>query len=134
MSDTTVTIDPPLPNSPEARTPTGELKDQAQSTTSTPMEEKPLEEPKAGETLPPKKEESPTGAPEAYANFTLPEGVKLEPESFKSATDLFKAQGLSQTQAQALVDFHVAQLKSASDASTTAMNDMRADWQAKTKA
>ncbi len=131
MTDTTVTTEAPLMNSPEARTPTGELKDQAtlQPSTTTPT-------PKEPETTELKIESTtkPEGAPDKYADFTLPEGVKLDDASLKSAQDLFKAQGLSQIQAQALVDFHVAQLKATTDASSKSYEDMRTDWQAKTKA
>src|SRR5258706_10295271 len=138
MSDTTVTTEAPLPNSPEARTPTGELKDQAQTTTTTPIEEKPLEskaEPeKDGNTLLTEKKESPSGAPEKYEDFKLPEGVKLEGETLKSAQELFKALNLPQDGAQRLVDFHLSQIKAATEASSKAYDDMRATWQTAAKA
>src|SRR5258705_2688479 len=127
MSDTTVTTEAPMPNSPEARTPTGELKDQAQPTpTTTPTEppEPPVEP----------KPESPTGAPEAYTDFNLPEGVKLEGETLKAATDLFKELGLPQANAQRLVDFHLSQIKAATEASSKAYDDMRAGWQTAVRA
>jgi hypothetical protein len=132
MSDTTVTTDPPMPNSPEARTPTGELKD-ASTTTTTSTETTPETKPEATSTES-KKDEVPSGAPEKYEDFKLPDGVKLEPESLKSATDLFKSLNLPQAAAQSLVDFHTAQLKAVADAPSKAYDDMRADWQAKAKA
>src|SRR6266403_1426137 len=98
MSDTTVTTEAPLPNSPEARTPMGELKDQAQPTTTTPTDPTPPETTPAEPT---------PGAPEAYTDFTLPEGVKLEGETLKSAQELFKDLNLPQDGAQRLVDFHL---------------------------
>lgn len=132
MSDTTVTTEtpsptpaPPLPNTSEARTPQGELKDQAPPT------------PTPTSTTTPKEETKPPpapAAPETYEAFKLPEGVKLEGEQLESATKLFKDMGLSQEKAQSLVDFHVAQLKSVADASSAAYEAMRADWQAKAKA
>src|SRR6266404_1872210 len=131
MSDTTVTTEPPMPNSPEARTPTGELKDQAPPTTTTPTEPtiptppEPKVEPKV---------EAPAGAPEAYTDFTLPEGVKLEGETLKSAQELFKELGLPQANAQRLVDFHLGQIKAATEASSKAYDDMRAGWQTAAKA
>src|SRR6266403_4881688 len=123
-----VPTEAPLPNSPEARTPTGELKDASQPTTTTPTPE-PTPTPTE-----PKVETKPEGAPEAYADFTLPEGVKLEGETLKAATDLFKELGLPQANAQRLVDFHLGQIRAATEASSKAYDDMRADWQAKAKA
>ncbi len=128
MSDTTVTTEAPLPNSPEARTPTGELKDASQTTTTTPTDPTPPE-PKAEP-----KPEAPAGAPEAYTDFTLPEGVKLEGETLKSAQELFKALNLPQDGAQKLVDFHLGQIRAATEASSKAYDDMRASWQTAAKA
>src|SRR6266436_4471453 len=130
MSDTTVTTEPPLPNSPEARTPTGELKDASQTTTTT------LTDPTSTSTSesPEPKPETAPGAPDKYTDFTLPEGVKLEGETLKSAQDLFKALNLPQDGAQRLVDFHLGQIRAATEASSKAYEDMRADWQAKSKA
>ncbi len=110
----------------------------AQTTTTTPIEEKSLE-PKAepekdGNTLLTEKKESPTGAPEKYEDFKLPEGVKLEGETLKSATELFKELGLPQANAQKLVDFHLSQIKAATEASSKAYDDMRAAWQTAAKA
>jgi len=127
MSDTTVTTEAPLPNSPEARTPTGELKDASQTTTTTPTDPTP---PEPAKPTP----EAPTGAPEAYTNFTLPEGVKLEGETLKSAQELFKALNLPQDGAQRLVDFHLGQIRAATEASSKAYDDMRAGWQTAAKA
>src|SRR6266403_806691 len=127
MSDTTVTTEPPMGNSNEARTPTGELKDASQPTTTTPTD------PTPAPTAEPKPE-APAGAPEAYSDFTLPEGVKLEGETLKSATDLFKALNLPQDGAQRLVDFHLGQIRAATEASSKAYDDMRAAWQTAAKA
>src|SRR6266403_5959726 len=128
MSDTTVTTEAPLPNSPEARTPAGELKDASQTTTTTSTETPPPEPP-----VEPKPESTP-GAPEAYTDFTLPEGVKLEGETLKSAQELFKSLNLPQDGAQRLVDFHLGQIKAATEASSKAYEDMRAGWQTAAKA
>src|SRR6266403_979628 len=127
MSDTTVTTEPPMGNSNEARTPTGELKDASQPTTTTPTD------PTPAPTAEPKPE-APAGAPEAYSDFTLPEGVKLEGETLKAATARFKELGLPQANAQRLVDFHLGQIRAATAASSKAYDDMRAAWQAKSKA
>ena len=134
MPDTTVTIEAPMPNSPEARTPTGELKDVSQTTTTTSTETIPetKPEPTPTETKPEIKPEA--GAPEKYEDFKLPDGVKLEGETLKAATDLFKELGLPQANAQRLVDFHIAQLKAAAEAPDKALDDMRADWKTKSEA
>src|SRR6266404_8201647 len=130
MSDTTVTTEAPLPNSPEARTPTGELKDASQTTTTTPTETTTTSTSESPESKP----ETAPGAPEAYTDFTLPEGVKLEGETLKSAQDLFKSLNLPQDGAQRLVDFHLGQIRAATEASSKAYEDMRAGWQTAAKA
>ncbi len=102
------------------------MKDASQAPTTTPTETTPPES---------KAEPKPTpGAPEAYTDFTLPDGVKLEGETLKSAQELFKALNLPQDGAQKLVDFHLGQIRAATEASSKAYEDMRADWQAKSKA
>ena len=144
MSDT------PLMNDEAARSPTGEILDQSQTTSpatppTTPPTEPPTSPPSSATTSseqPPKPEAKPPteppkteGAPETYADFTLPEGLKLSPETLAAATPIFKELGLSQEAAQKLVSFHADQLKamtaSAQEASYSAM---RSDWQAKTLA
>jgi hypothetical protein len=109
------------------------------STTSTPPLS-PTETPPAstetadGKTVLTKAEEAPPSAPEKYEDFKLPEGVKLEGDQLKSAQDLFKDLNLPQDSAQKLIDFHVAQLKASTETSNKAYEDMRSDWQTKTKA
>lgn len=107
MSDTTVTTDPPvldLPpnptqgNDPTARTLTGEIKDQSTpqeaTSTTTPTDKTPAE---------PKDPAAPAVVPETYADFTLPEGLAIDPEVLKEATGIFKELGLTQDSAQKLV-------------------------------
>ncbi len=103
------------------------MKDASQTTTTTPTDPTP---PEPAKPTP----EAPTGAPEAYTNFTLPEGVKLEGETLKSAQELFKALNLPQDGAQRLVDFHLGQIRAATEASSKAYDDMRAGWQTAAKA
>ena len=50
------------------------------------------------------KDEAQQGAPEAYTEFTVPEGYKLEGERLEQTQALFKELGLSQDKAQKLVD------------------------------
>lgn len=95
--------------------------------------EEPKAEAKPGEKSPlnaegEKKEEVKTGAPEKYEDFKLPEGVTLQEESLKAATELFKSAGLNQEQAQSLVDFHVKALQEATDGPLKAWQDQQATW------
>jgi hypothetical protein len=53
--------------------------------------------------------EAATGAPEQYADFTLPEGVELEGAMLDQVRTFAKAQNFTQEQAQGLVDLGVAQ-------------------------
>ena len=47
------------------------------------------------------------GAPEAYADFKLPEGMPVDPDFLDTAKAVFKGAGLSQEKAQKLVDLVV---------------------------
>lgn len=143
----------PLANDASARDSAGTIVDQAgtgltetttpsttevvtESTTVSPAsttETKPAE----GETLLTSDDKKPNAdakAPEKYADFKLPEGIKLDGEQLTAATALFKESGLSQDAAQKMVDFHVAQLKAAADAPAKAYSEMREKWQTEAKA
>jgi hypothetical protein len=48
--------------------------------------------------------DEPEGAPEAYTDFTLPEGLELDPEATTAFKEAAKADNLSQGQAQKYVD------------------------------
>lgn len=50
--------------------------------------------------------EQPPSAPEKYEDFTLPDGVDLDPQLLESATELFREAGLPQEAAQKFVDLH----------------------------
>ena len=90
-------------NTPEARTPDGTIVDQAAT--------------------PPA-----TGAPEAYANFTAPEGTTLDAATISEATPIFKELGLTQEQAQKLVDFYSTKSSKTNSDLSKAVDDMRAGW------
>lgn len=75
-----------------------------------------------------------SGAPEKYEAFKLPEGVTLDPKVNEEATALFKANGLSQAQAQSLIDFHVAKAQAAAQRPYDAYAEMRQGWQTEVKA
>lgn len=81
----------------------------------------------------PKTPEAPK-APDKYADFKLPDGVKLDGDALTAATTLFKEYNLPQEAAQKMVDFHVEQLQKAADSPIKAWTDMVKDWGEKTAA
>lgn len=132
--------DPVLANDPASRTETGEIKDQAappttagtEPATTTAEAAKP-----ATETKPEPKPDDKTallndkpveGPPEKYEAFKVPDGFTLDEKVATEAGTLFKELGLSQANAQRLVDFHASKLVEANDASIKLVNEMRAKW------
>lgn len=99
-----------LMNSPEARTPTGEIRDPNTPT----------------EATPPSTSETPV-VPEAY-DFKAPEGATLDPKVIEAASPIFKELGLSQDAAQKLVDFYSAQTTKINADLIKSVEDMRASW------
>ena len=75
-----------------------------------------------------KKEEPKTGAPEKYADFTAPEGVKLDPAAIAKALPVFKELGLSQDAAQKLIDLNREAMSEALAAPYKAYQDTVAGW------
>jgi len=135
-----------LMNDEAARSTTGEIIDQS---TVTPPTQTPTTPPETTSTTPTPEPKSPTDpktpdpkaptepgkAPEAYTDFTLPEGLTLSKEAIDAATPIFKELGLSQEAAQKLVSFHADQLKATTAASQAdAYSTMRQGWQAQTLA
>lgn len=80
------------------------------------------------------KPEEPKGAPEAYAEYKLPEGVSLNAETITKANELFKGLGLTQEAAQSLIDFHVAQTQAAATAADDTYRQTVEAWGAQLKA
>lgn len=68
------------------------------------------------------------GPPEAYADYTVPEGYTLDPEIKTKADAVFKDLGLDQAGAQKLVDFYIAQTNEAFEAPFKAYQDTVSDW------
>ena len=118
---------PPLANSPDARTPEGEIRDvqstattdQTQTDSAKPAEAKPTE----GD----KKPDAAQGAPEKY-EFTAPEGFKINQEVIDKATPIFKELGLSQEAAQKLVNLQMEREAKAATAGAEAYNAIREGW------
>jgi len=153
MTDVTVTNEPPQGNQPEAREPNGTLKDQSSPTTTpTPPETKtpstdegksflngktePKVEPKAdepkldadGKPIVEKKEDAPAGAPEKYADFKVPDGFKFDDKALAEATATFKELGLTQDQAQKLVDVYGKTGREAAEAPYKAWATTQKEW------
>lgn len=135
--------DEPTTANPEgvARTADGTLADQSPVTegseASTTPETKTESAPKTeGKTLltEGKKEEAKTeekkveGAPDKYNDYTVPEGYTLDAEVKGEADKLFKGLGLSQEQAQSLVDFYTAKTTEAFKAPFEAYQAVTDGW------
>lgn len=160
MSETHSTTNEPAPlmNDIAARSPTGEILDvrgepkPATTETTTTDTSKPQTldgttsvtepaktEPKAGETLLTDKKEGETKTadapkvPDKY-EFKLPEGVALAPETVEAITPVLKELGLSNEQAQKLMDFHAAELAKVAKAPETAIETQRQKWVTETLA
>jgi len=68
-------------------------------------------------------------SPDAYADFDLPEEVALDEALLAEASPLFKELGLTQEQAQKLVDFQAKQVQAGSQSQVDAFNQLMDDWQ-----
>lgn len=79
-------------------------------------------------------DKSKDGAPETYEAFTLPEGVQLDEAALAEATPAFKEVGLSQEQAQKLVDVYAKLQQSAAEKTLAGFNQIKNDWKASLKA
>jgi hypothetical protein len=142
MADETVTVD----TAGVTRTATGEIAEPVRTrsdSTPTQSQEQPKPEVKAepkaeddGKSLLNKevgeKDKEPAKeaakAPEAYAEFKVPDGFTLDPEVAKRAGGLFKELNLSQDGAQKLIDLYTAETKAAFEAPFNAYQDMRKGW------
>jgi len=67
--------------------------------------------------------------PDTYADFTMPEGVTVDSALLTEAAPVFKDLGLTQDQAQKLVDFQAKQVQASSANQVEAFNQMMSDWQ-----
>ncbi len=113
----------PQANTPEARTTEGAILDQSQTTQTT--EPTPNADPN-----PPAE---PQAAPSEYTPFTAPEGSALDPKAIEGATAIFRELGLSQSQAQKLVDWGANREKESTSKSAEAYNNTRTEWRNKTE-
>ena len=70
----------------------------------------------------------------AYGDFKLPEGVTVDADSLKPATELFAETGLSQDQAQKFIDLAMARETAAAHKSVQAFVDLQNQWVSEIKA
>lgn len=78
-------------------------------------------------------EEGSQKTPDTYADFSLPEGMQLDEALLSEATPLFKELGLTQEQAQKLVDFQAKQIQAGSQSQIDAFNQVKNQWLDDTK-
>ena len=91
-SSPTSSTTPPQPNEPGARSPDGTILDVSAS-------------PSVSESVQSNSPAQPNaGAPESYSDFSVPDGVTLDPSLVSEVTPIFKELGLDQTAAQRLVE------------------------------
>ena len=76
--------------------------------------------------------EAKTVIPEKY-EFKLPEGVTLQPEQMAEVETVFKKLGLSQEQAQSLMDFDIDLAKRNQEKSVKDLQKRNADWEAEAR-
>jgi hypothetical protein len=74
------------------------------------------------------------GAPEAYADFTVPEGMTLEPETTNAFKELAKSSNLSQASAQKLVDLASGLVDKTMQGLQAQMGERVAQWAEQAKA
>lgn len=72
-------------------------------------------------------------APDTYADFTVPEGTDIDVATLEAATPLFKELGLTQKQAQKLVDFQAAQVQAGSQKQSDTFNQLMETWKTDAK-
>jgi len=70
----------------------------------------------------------------SYGEFKLPEGVTLDAEQLRPATELFAESGLSQEQAQKFIDLAVARESAAAQRGVQAFVELQNRWVAEVKA
>lgn len=73
------------------------------------------------------------GAPEVYTDFTLPDGVKVDPEIDTEFKTLAKEANLPQAVAQKVIDLQLKANAKAATAAAEANQTMRTDWQNQVK-
>lgn len=78
--------------------------------------------------------DGPQGAPAEYADFDLPENMEINGALLDAAQPVFKETGLSQIQAQALVDMFAGHIKADSEAQVETYKAQMKTWQDEARA
>jgi hypothetical protein len=68
-----------------------------------------------------------------YKDFKVPDGVTLDADSLKAASDMFAESGLNQTQAQKFIDMAIAREQAAMERSVQVYRDIQTKWQGEVK-
>jgi hypothetical protein len=71
-------------------------------------------------------------APEAYTAFKAPDGYTLDPKAIEAVAPIFKELGLTQDQAQKLVDAQIARDIATAKGPQETYANLRKDWQTQT--
>ena len=71
----------------------------------------------------------PEGAPEAYADFVMPEGIALKPETLTDFAAFAKTKNMSQDDAQEVLAFGIDKLKEAAEAPYKLWHETQKQWQ-----
>ena len=90
-----------------------------------PAEVAPAEETKVEESV---------GAPEAYTDFTFPEGMEVDKVALEAATPVFKELNLTQDQAQKLIGLQTAQVEAAATEQAAQWERTNDEWRETAKA
>ena len=131
-----------LMNDEAARSPTGEILSQAPTTTpvatppTTPTADAtPPTDPTnpSDPATPPAKTDAPV-VPETYAAFKAPDNYTLDPAAIAEAAPIFKELGLTQDQAQRLVDAQIKREIALAKAPDKAVTDLRNQWRGQVEA
>jgi hypothetical protein len=110
--------------------------DPAQSTTTpTPNATPPSDPTKSADSTqpPPAKADAGTTVPEKY-EFKAPDNYTIDPAAIAAATPIFKELGLTQDQAQKLMDIQIAREIALAKAPDEAVRTMRNGWRGETEA
>jgi hypothetical protein len=92
------------------------------------------QDPKPADGEPEPADKKPTGAPEKYDDFTLPEGFTWDDARKGEAATLFKELDLPQDKAQKLVDAYCKAAKDQQTAAETELMNLRKQWRSEVQA
>lgn len=121
--------EPTQGNAPDARTPTGEIKDQQATTTQdTSTQQNQQTDTKAQASTDKKADDKAASqVPDKY-DFKAPEGFELDPKAIEAATPVFKELGLTNEQGQKIFDVYQKLTAEASEAPYKAYESLRSGW------